>query len=259
VIDSHCHLADPAFAGDLEAVVQRALEAGLSSALCVLSYGDEAEAGQVERIRVLWPAVSFAVGVHPHQAHEFAGREHLVAEAVGASIQAMPGARVLGEIGLDYHYDFSPRDVQREVFRQQVRLACDLSLPVAIHTREADEDTLTIVREEGGGRLRGVFHCFSGTEALADAALTLGFLVSFSGIVTFPKAGPIRRIAASVPADRLLVETDCPYLAPVPVRGKRNEPAWVVRTAETLAGLRGVDLPALDAAVGANFDALLTG
>lgn len=259
MIDSHCHLADRAFAGDLEAIVERAQGAGLSAALCVLSYGDEQEAEQAARVRALWPAVSYALGVHPHQAHEFAGREALVAEAVRAAIDRTPGVRVLGEIGLDYHYDLSPRDVQREVFRQQVRLAREVGLPVAIHTREADDDTLSIVREEGGGRVRGVFHCFSGTEALADHALSLGFSVSFSGMITFPKAESIRRIAAGVPADRLLVETDCPYLAPVPMRGKRNEPAWVVRTAERLASVRGVDLPALDAAVTANFAALLAG
>ena len=191
--------------------------------------------------------------MHPHQAHEFAGREAEVVAAVRASLAGPPGASAIGEIGLDYHYDFSPRDAQRAVFRAQVRLARELGLPVVIHTREAEDDTVAIIREEGGGEVGGVFHCFSGTGRLADEALALGFLVSFSGMITFPKADSIRAIAARIPADRLLIETDCPYLAPVPMRGRRNEPAFVARTAQTLAGLRQTTVPDLDAAVTANF------
>jgi TatD DNase family protein len=195
----------------------------------------------------------FAIGVHPHQAHEFAGRAGEAADALRASLSAASGFAAIGEIGLDYHYDLSPRDVQRDVFRAQVRLARDTGLPVVVHTREAEEDTVAILREDGPGHVRGVFHCFSGSSRLAQEALDLGFLLSFSGMVTFPKAEAIRSIAADVPADRLLVETDCPYLAPVPLRGKRNEPAWVVRTAAQVAAVRRVGLADLDATVTANF------
>ncbi len=253
MIDSHCHLADAAYADDLEEVVRRAHEVGVSAGLCVLASGDTEEADRGRRVAALWPGIRFAAGVHPHQAREFAGRESEVAPAVKAAVFGPPGASAIGEIGLDYHYDLSPRDVQREVFRSQVRLAREVGLPVVIHTREADDDTVAIIREEGGGEVGGVFHCFSGTARLADEALALGFLLSFSGMITFPGAASIRAVAARVPAGRLLVETDCPYLAPVPLRGRRNEPAFVVRTAETLAGLRHMTLPELDAAVTANF------
>jgi TatD DNase family protein len=253
VIDSHCHLADAAYADDVEDVVRRAHAAGVSSGLCVLACGDAQEAARAGHVAALWPTLRFAVGVHPHQAHEFAGREDLVVRAVIEGLAAFPGACAIGEIGLDYHYDFSPRGVQRDVFGRQVRFAREAGIPIVVHTREADEDTIRIVGDEGRGEVRGVFHCFSGTERLAGQALALGFVLSFSGIVTFPRAEPIRRIAAAVPADRLLVETDCPYLAPVPVRGKRNEPAFVVRTAESLAGLRGMAFEKLDTLVTANF------
>jgi TatD DNase family protein len=257
VIDSHCHLADPAYAGDLEAVVERALAAGVSAGLCILAWGDQAEARQARRARELWPALHVSLGAHPHQAHAFVGREAGVEADVRAAIAETPGVRALGEIGLDYHYDFSPRDVQRRVFAAQVRLARELRLPVIVHTREADDDTVAILGDEGGGEVGGVFHCFSGSEALAGRALDLGFSLSFSGIVTFPKAGPLREIAARVPADRLLVETDCPYLAPVPMRGRRNEPAWVVRTAAAVAAARGATVEAIDRVVTANFARLV--
>jgi TatD DNase family protein len=253
VIDSHCHLADAAYTDDLEAVVRRAHEAGVSGGLCVLACGDADEAERGHRVARLWPHLRFAVGIHPHQAHEFAGRISDAAAAVKEAMSATPESCAVGEVGLDYHYDFSPRDVQRDIFRAQVSLASEAGFPLVVHTREADDDTVAVIREAGGGVARGVFHCFSGTERLADEALSLGFLVSFSGMITFPGAGSIRAIAARVPADRLLVETDCPYLAPVPLRGRRNEPAFVVRTAETLAELRRVAPFELDALVTANF------
>jgi TatD DNase family protein len=162
----------------------------------------------------------------------------------------------LGEIGLDYHYDLSPRDVQREVFRAQVRFAREAATPIVVHTREADEDTLAILEDEGRGEVAGVFHCFSGTAELARRALDLGFMLSFSGIVTFPRAGALRAIAASTPLGRLLVETDCPYLAPVPMRGRRNEPAWVVHTAKAVSSLHHAAPEDFDRAVTASFDSL---
>ena len=161
--------------------------------------------------------------------------------------------RAVGEIGLDYHYDFSPRDTQRRVFAEQVALARELRRPVIIHTREADSDTFDILEQEGGREITGVFHCFTGDAAMARRALDLGFTLSFAGIVTFPKAANIRDAAALVPDDRLLVETDSPFLAPVPHRGKRNEPAFVARVIDALAELRGTPAAHLDALTTANF------
>jgi len=253
LIDSHCHLADPAYSEDLEEAVRRARAAGVDGGLCVLALGDSAEELQAARVRAAWPELRFAVGVHPHQAHEFAARTGEVARAVEAACARIPGVCAIGEIGLDYHYDLSPRDVQRELFRRQVAFAREAAWPIVIHTREADDDTVGILGEEGRGEVRGVFHCFSGAAELARAALDLGFAISFSGIVTFPKAEALRAIAAAVPGDRLLVETDCPYLAPVPRRGRRNEPAWVVHTAETVAHVRGMTRTELEATVAANF------
>jgi TatD DNase family protein len=253
VIDSHCHLADVAYADDLEEVVGRAREAGVSDGLCILACGDPAEEAAAGRLRKLWPGLRFAVGVHPHQADQFAAGDIDVPEMVRTLLGSTPGACGIGEIGLDYHYRFSERDAQCRVFRAQIGLARETGLPVIVHTREADDDTVAIIREEGAGKVRGVFHCFSGTAALADTALDLGFALSFSGILTFPNADPLRAVAATVPADRLLVETDCPYLAPVPMRGRRNEPAWVVRTMVRLAEVRGVGLLDLEATVAANF------
>lgn len=254
MIDSHCHLADPAFATDLEAVVSRAIEAGVTGGLCVLAFGSAAEAEQGERARAAWPGLRFATGVHPHEARGYAGRGNDLREALERGAGRANGFVALGEIGLDYHYGFSPPDVQREVFRLQVRFAREVRLPIIVHTREADADTVAILEDEGRGEVAGVFHCFSGTADLASRALDLGFLLSFSGIVTFPKADALRAIAASTPADRLLVETDCPYLAPVPRRGKRNEPAWVVHTAAVVASLRGTAPADFDREVMAAFD-----
>ena len=240
MIDSHCHLADKVFADDLEAVVERARLAGLTGALVILSAGDAAEEAQAARVSSLWDGVRFAIGVHPHAAHEHADQPDRVVDIVRAQWARMPNARAIGEIGLDYHYDFSPREVQQQVFRRQVRLARELGRPVVIHTREADADTIAILTEEGQGKLRGVLHCFTGTPDLARAGLDLGFYISVAGILTFPKASELRDTVKAVPIERLLIETDSPYLAPVPFRGKRNEPSYVGRVAEVLADLHGV-------------------
>ena len=256
MIDSHCHLADETFASDLDAVVARAQEAGLERTLVVLEAGNEKEAAQAEKLSALWPETRFTIGVHPHQAHQFAADPERAATVVRQQSAATPSARAVGEIGLDYHYDFSPRDVQQAVFRAQIRLARELDRPVVIHTREADEDTLAVLREEGGGALRGVLHCFTGNDALADAGLALGFFVSLAGIVTFPKAGALRETARRVPLDRLLVETDSPFLAPVPYRGKRNEPAYVARVVEFLADMHGLPPERLADLTTANFHSL---
>jgi TatD DNase family protein len=256
VIDSHCHLADEVFAADLDAVITRAKDAGLERAMTILSAGDEKEAAQAARVASLWPECRFSIGVHPHAAKAFSDNPQRAADIVGDQVGKTSGARAVGEIGLDYHYDFAPRDVQQEVFRAQVALARELDLPVVIHTREADEDTVRILGEAGKGGLRGVLHCFTGGPALAQAGLDLGFYISWSGIITFPRSAELRETARGVPIDRALIETDSPFLAPPPHRGKRNEPAFVARVAETLADLHGIPAADVRQRTAANFHAL---
>jgi TatD DNase family protein len=239
MIDSHCHLADSAFAGDLDAVVMRARQDGVSGALCPLSACDAEELARGRRAADLWPEVRFAAGVHPHQAGNVPGGVGAVEAVVRQALHDQPLVRAIGEIGLDYHYDFAPREVQREVFRRQLKLARQLGLPVVIHTREAEDDTFALLDEESGGKVPGVFHCFTGDRRMAAQALERGFHLSFSGILSFPRAGALREVARETPSERLLIETDSPYLAPVPFRGKRNEPRWVARVAEVVAGIRG--------------------
>lgn len=256
MVDSHCHLADEAFRVDLAAVVSRTRAAGLQHVLCILAAGDGAEAAQADRLETLWDGVRFAIGVHPHNAAALDGNLPRVTEVVERELAGRPSTRALGEIGLDYHYDFSPRALQRDVFAAQIALARALNLPIVIHTREADADTIEILRRAGGGSIRGVFHCFSGSPERAREALDLGFFLSFAGMVTFPKASSLRETARFVPDDRLLVETDSPFLAPVPHRGSRNEPARVALVAETLAAVRGTTAAALIEATDRNFTAL---
>jgi TatD DNase family protein len=253
VVDSHCHLADDAFEADLDAVVARAKDAGLTGALVILAAGDEAEAARARKVQAAWNAIRFATGVHPHSAGTFAGRPNEAAAATVEHGKAFTTCAV-GEIGLDYHYDFAPRDLQREVFSAQLAIAKHLGRPVIIHTREATDDTFDILARAGG--VRGVFHCFTGDAAMARRALDIGFHVSFSGIVTFPKAESIREAAKLVPDDRLLVETDSPYLAPAPFRGKRNEPAHVARVVEAVAAVRGAAPAQVAERTSLNFDAL---
>jgi TatD DNase family protein len=256
LIDSHCHLADEVFAADLDAVIARAKDAGLERVMVILEAGHSKEAAQADRLGMLWPETRFAIGVHPHQAHQFADDPGRSATLVHQQFASTPGARAIGEIGLDYHYDLSPRDVQQAVFRAQLGVARDHQRPVVIHTREADDDTLAILRDEGQGQVRGVLHCFTGTPALARAGLDLGFYISVAGIVTFPKAGDLRDTVRAVPIDRLLTETDSPFLAPVPHRGKRNEPAHVARVVAALAELYQIDAGTLARRTAENFHAL---
>jgi TatD DNase family protein len=227
--------------------------------MVILEGGNVTEAEQATRIEQLWPDTRFAIGVHPHQAHQFSDDPRRAVAVVREQLAATPAARAVGEIGLDYHYDFSPRDVQQAVFRGQVRLARELQRPVVVHTREADEDTLAILREEGAGerhQVRGVLHCFTGNDALAAGGLDLGFYISLAGIITFPRAGDLRETVRRVPLDRLLTETDSPFLAPVPHRGKRNEPAYVARVVDTLADLHGLAPADMAACTSANFHTL---
>ncbi len=236
LVDSHCHLDFDVFDADREAVFARAAEAGVATWLSISTYLRVAD--KIRATAELHPFAGYSIGTHPHNAAE--EREVTTADLVAASRQERVVA--IGESGLDYYYDNSPRDVQAECFRRHCRAAVETDLPIIVHTRDAEEDTIRILEEElQGGALKGVLHCFSGSQWLADRALDLGFSISFSGIVTFKKALALQQVAASVPLDRLLVETDAPYLAPVPMRGKRNEPAFVRHTAAKLAALKGVD------------------
>ena len=254
--DSHCHIAGKEFAADLDAVVERARAVGVSRALVILAAEDDAEIDRAGIVLAAWRECRFAVGVHPHHAKVFESNPQAAADIVARRLDGLPAARAIGEIGLDYHYDFSPREVQHDVFRVQIRLALERDLPIVIHTREAEDDTLRIIQEEGQGRLRGVFHCFTGDPAAAERALATGFLLSIPGVATFPKADTLRQAAAALPADRLLVETDSPYLAPIPYRGKRNEPSYVAKVVELLAAVRGTTTTAVGEQTDRNFDRL---
>jgi TatD DNase family protein len=238
----------PDFDADRDEVIARARGAGLVEMLVV--GGVDEGAGHRRALEVAsrygLPATA---GVHPHEAK-------LAGERVYDELRGLAAERrivAIGEIGLDFHYDHSPRPVQREVFRRQLRLARDVGLPVVVHTREADEETGAVLEEEGAGETGGVVHCFTGGEDLARRALALGLCLSFSGIVAFPRAATIQKVARETPADRLLVETDAPFLAPPPHRGKRNEPAFVVEIARRVAELRGERVEAVSAAVCANY------
>jgi TatD DNase family protein len=257
LVDSHCHLADPAFAADLDAVVSRAAAAGVGTALCILSADEPEEVARAAVVRAAFPPARFAAGIHPHRAGAFAGRADEAVRVVEGALDAVD-ASALGEVGLDYHYDLAPRHVQQDVFVAQAALAGRRHLPLVIHTREATAETFAILRDAAPAA-GGVLHCFSGTVEEARVALDLGFHISLSGIVTFPKAGHLREVAAFVPADRLLVETDAPFLAPVPHRGKRNEPAWVAETLRVVAAARGAAPDALAEQVLDNFHALFGG
>lgn len=251
MIDSHCHIDLPEFDQDRDEVVGRAREAGLAEMLIV--GGVDENDGLERALRVAGElGLPASGGVHPHEAR-------LADESVYDRLRglATDGRIVaIGEIGLDFHYDHSPRPAQREALRRQMRLARDVGLPVIIHTREADDETATILEEEGAQEVGGVIHCFTGGHELARRALDLGFCISFSGIVAFPRAEVIQEVAREVPEDRLLVETDAPFLAPPPHRGKRNEPAFVVEVARRVSELRGMDLETVSSLVRRNYERL---
>ena len=251
-VDSHAHIDGEEFDGDRDEVIARAHAAGVSLILNV-GTGDP-HSGTFERAVALGKShesVYTAIGTHPHDAR-------LYDDAAEQKIKNLINNEHViawGEIGLDFHYDNSPRDIQVEVFKRQLRAARECDLPVVIHTREAEDETIEILKNEyDGAERRGVFHCFSGSMDLARRAIEIGFMISFSGIVTFKKAEELREIAKQVPVDRLLIETDCPYLTPIPYRGKRNEPAYVVEVARCLAGLHGVELEEMGRITSENFN-----
>ena len=250
LVDSHCHLDSAEFDADRDEVVQRALDAGVQRMVAIGTGSGPPDLEAGIRLADKYAAFYATAGVHPHDA----------AKAGEADLQRLeqllshPKVIAAGEIGLDYHYDFSPRDTQKAVFIQQMAIAAAARKPIVIHTREAWDDTLALIEQHWKpSGLPGVMHCFSGGPAEARRSLELGFYLSFGGIVTFPKALDVHAAAREAPADRILVETDAPYLAPVPKRGKRNEPALVVHTARKLAELRGVDFEEVCRVTSENF------
>lgn len=245
-VDSHAHLADPAFDDDRDAVIERAVAAGAAAIVCI---GESiAAAERAAALATAHPGVCFhTAGVHPHDAAGFDAARDL--EAIRREVRR--SAVAIGECGLDYHYDHSPRDRQRAAFAAQLGLAGELRRPVVVHTREAEADTRVMVEDAGRSGVVGVLHCYTGSAELAEAALAVGWYVSFSGIVTF-KRWTDDAVIRAVPDDRLLVESDSPYLAPVPHRGRRNEPAWVPLTAARVAAARGVDASEVAASTARN-------
>lgn len=261
LIDSHCHIDGEAFDADRDEVVQRARDADVVAMLNI-GTGDPHSVDFRKAVAVAerYENVFASVGIHPHDAklYDDKAEAHLIELAKSEKVIAW------GEIGLDYYYDHSPRDVQVEVFRRQIRTARGLDLPIIIHSRDADDETVEILTEECSGitdkgelitdsDFRGIMHCFGGTPQMAESLMKIGFLISFAGNVTFKKAENLRDAARVVPLDKLLVETDCPFLTPVPFRGKRNEPAFVEHTARFLADLYGIELETLAAQTTKNF------
>jgi TatD DNase family protein len=236
-IDSHCHLDGHRFDDDREAVIERALAAGVTKMLSIGTGDGPPDLDVAIRLAERYPCLYASAGVHPHDAAKWTPD----CAPMLKDRMAHPRVLALGEIGLDYHYDFSPRDVQQRVFIEQMEVAAAAGKPILIHTREAWDDTFRLLETYWKPTgLPGVMHCFSGGPAEAERSLALGFTISFAGIVTYPKAPELREAALVTPLDRMLVETDAPYLAPVPFRGKRNEPAYVARTGEALAAVLGI-------------------
>ena len=245
LVDSHCHLDFPDFAAEREAIIARARAAGVATMLTICTRLDEFDA--VRAIACSDDGIWCSVGVHPHEARDHAA---LTADDL-ITLAEHPKVVGIGETGLDFHYDLSPRNIQERVFRAHIAASRETGLPLVIHAREADHEMARILAEEKPPP--GVMHCFSSGRALAEAALALGFYISLSGIVTFRNAEDLRTIVRDVPLDRLLVETDAPYLAPVPYRGKRNEPAFVAATVAAVAALKGLEPQNLAEITSANF------
>jgi TatD DNase family protein len=244
-VDSHCHIDGEAFDGDRDAVVERAKAAGVKMMLTVgTGNPHDGEIGRAVETAERYENIFASVGVHPHDAKEYDDKaENYLIDLVKSSKKII----AWGEIGLDFYYDHSPREMQIEVFKRQIKIARELDLPIIIHSRDADVETVEILTEECSHKdfRGGIMHCFGGSPAMAASLMKIGFLISFAGNITFKKAENLRDAARIVPLDKLLIETDCPFLAPVPNRGKRNEPAFVVHTAGFLADFYGIEIEKL--------------
>lgn len=240
-VDSHCHLDYPELSDDLEATLAHAKSAGVGHLLTISVDMDKTQ--HIQTIANSNPHIHATFGIHPHEA-ERTLKEHSLDELRKVLREEALKPKVVGygETGLDYYYMHSPKAPQQESFQAHIEAALEVDLPLIIHTRDAEEDTIQFLKEFGKGKVRGLIHCFSGTEYLAREALDLGFYISVSGIITFNKAEAIREVIADVPLERLLIETDAPYLAPVPYRGKPNQPAYVVHTARKLAEIKDIPL-----------------
>ncbi|MDE3180027.1 MAG: TatD family hydrolase [Acidobacteriota bacterium] len=250
LIDSHCHLDGPEYEPDRDAVIARAREAGVEHMLVIGTGASYQEIGAAIPIAGRIEGALCAAGIHPHEASKFLDSDF----GELREMARQPKFAAIGEIGLDYHYDHSPRDAQREILIRQLALARELKLPILVHCREAWDDLRRILREHWlGCGLEGVLHCFTGSRDDAFAMMDWGFMVSFAGNLTFKNANNLRDVAREIPADRLLTETDCPFLAPVPHRGKRNEPAYVAEVLRQLVEVRGADGVDLAAQVLQNF------
>ena len=248
MIDSHCHLDAETFVTDLSAVLARARDAGVTGMICIGSGSDIGSAHSSVALAEAEPDVYATIGVHPHDVARMTEEDWTTLGRLVRSSRVVG----VGETGLDYHYDHSPREAQQAAFRRFVAMARQAQRPVISHVRDAHTDAAAILREEGAAEVGGVIHCFTGGVDDARAYLDFGHYLSFSGILTFKNADPIRAAARFAPADRILVETDAPYLAPIPYRGQRNEPAYVARTLAVLAELRGLTVPETDVLTTAN-------
>ena len=254
LIDSHCHLDSAEFDPDRGEVIERALAAGVEQMVAIGTGNGPPDLEAGMRLADKHPALYATVGIHPHDAAKASPADLRRLE----TLLAHPKVIAIGEIGLDYHYDFSPRETQKAVFIEQMTIAASAHKPIVIHTREAWDDTIALIEQHWAPHsIPGIMHCFSGGPDQAQQAIRLGFYLSFGGIVTFPKAANVQDAASAAPSDRILVETDAPYLAPVPKRGKRNEPALMVHTAQKLAELRGVSYQEICLTTSVNFRRLL--
>jgi TatD DNase family protein len=238
LIDSHAHIHGKEYSGEVEAVIERAHAAGVEKIITVGGAGDMSSNTDALALADSFRSVYATVGMHPHDAKDVGAQELQALRELTAHSKVV----AVGETGLDYYYDHSPRDVQRRVFSQFIDMARETSLPIVVHERDAAQEAAELLRAEGAGKLSGVIHCFTGNYEAACAYLDLGFYLSLTGIITFKNAEPLRDVVRKIPLERMLVETDSPYLTPVPHRGKRNEPAYVRFVAETISKIKKIDL-----------------
>lgn len=238
LIDSHAHIQGKEYAGEVDAVISRARESGVEKIIAVGGAGDMSSNTEAVALAESLPDVYATVGMHPHDAKDVGEDELRKIRELTSRSKVI----AVGETGLDYYYNHSPHDVQRRAFSQFIHMACETGLPIVVHERDAAQAVAELLRGEGSGKLRGVIHCFTGNYAAACVYLDLGFYLSFTGIITFKNAEPLREVVRKVPLERMFVETDSPYLTPVPHRGRRNEPAFVRLVAETVARVKGISL-----------------